>query len=202
MLKPRDPGSIEDLISLENAESPARKPFEGIINLRDYPNLPKFHADDTYQVRRFNIPAEKEVIDYVVSMTEICNEARHTGKHERLFSGLYETFRNAHQHGNKRDPDKAIEIAYRPITDGFEVVVSDEGGGINAAFIPFILMHRQGMSRPYSFYDFSPGTKRLEENTGNGTFVIHVTSDDVNYFVNYAGGLSVQMIIKTAKKED
>jgi len=200
MLKPRTSDTIEDIVALGNHESLARTQFKGRINLREYPDLPKFHADDTYKVKRFNIPNEKDVIDYTASLGEICNEARHTGRHERLFSGLYEALRNAHQHGNQKDSEKAIEIAYRPITDGFEVVVSDEGGKLDASFIPFILMHRQGMLRPLSFYDFAPDTQRLEENTGNGTFVIHMSADEVNYFINYAGGLSVQMIVKISEK--
>ncbi len=200
MLKSRTSDTIEDIVAIGNHRSLARTPFKGRINLKDFQDLPRFHADDTYKVRRFNIPSEKDVIDYTASLGEICNEARHTGKHERLFSGLYEALRNAHQHGNQRNPEKAIEIAYRPVTCGFEVVVSDEGGEIDAAFIPFILMHRQGMLRPLSFYSFAPSSQRLEENTGNGTFVIHMSADEVNYFANYTGGLSVQMLIKTPEK--
>ena len=75
-------------------------------------------------------------------------------------------------------------------------MVSDEGGELLADFIPFILIHRQGMERPLSFYDFSPSTPRLEENSGTGTFVMHMSVDEVNYFANYAGGLSVQMIVR------
>ena len=188
---------VEDIVSLELASSLARVPFrfEESINLSDY-DLPKIGLDDSYTSRRFNIPRGKDTLDFHSSLAKICKEARHTGKQEKLLSGLYEAFRNAWQHGNGKNPEKAIEVSYKSTDNDFEVVVSDEGGKISTDFVPFILLHRQGMDKPLSFYNFSPTAKILEENSGNGTFVMHMTADEVNYFKNYFGGLSVQLILR------
>lgn len=195
---PKREATIEDIVSLTSAGSLARRPYHGNITISEH-DLPRFNSDDSYKGRRFNIRKGKDTLDFHKSIADICKEARHTGKHEKLVSAVYEAFRNAYQHGNKKNPEKAIEINYRATEDGFEVVISDEGGEINANFVPFILVHRQGMNRPLSFYDFAPGVPRLGENSGNGTFVIHTVADEVNYFVSPFGGLSVQIIVRKSK---
>ena len=58
----------------------------------------------------------------------------------------------------------------------------------------------QGTYQILNFYQFS-GTKQPYENAGVGTFVIHMVSDEVNYFRNSNGGLSIQMIIKKDKNQ-
>ncbi len=80
------------------------------------------------------------------------------------------------------------------------MVVSDQGGQLHGEFIPFVLLHRQGVDKPVSFYTFAPNIKQRPENGGIGTFVIHSVCDQVHYFKNRYNGLSVQLI-KCKEKE-
>ncbi len=192
---------IEDIVALSDPDSLVRRPFEnGTIRLSDHV-LPTFYPDDTYQGLAINIPQDKDAFDFYNPIAEICRAAKPTGKHEKLFGGLYEAFRNAHQHGNKKDPEKAIRINYRATEDAFEVVVSDEGGKLDANFIPFILLHRQGLDKPYPFYRFAPHVERREENSGTGTYVMHMAADEVNYYKNQWGGLSAQLIVRKSESK-
>ena len=191
-------GSIDDIVSLLDPKSLIRSAFKGRINLGDNP-LPTFSPDRSYTTLEINIAKKEDTLNYAGKIAKICEEGRHTGKQERFHAGVNEAFRNAYQHGNKKDPYKKVTISYRATEENFEVVVSDQGGEINADFIPFILLHRyKQLGQPLDFYQFS-GTKKPSENSGVGTFVIHVVSDEVNYFRNSDGGLSVQMIIKKGK---
>ncbi len=188
-------GSLDDICSLENSESIIRRPFHGEIDLRDY-ILPRFVPGDDYTSIDICVKESEQPFDHYDKLREICTRGKHTGKHEKFYAAVIESFRNAHQHGNKKNPDKKIILAYRATDNGFEVVVSDEGGIINADFIPFILLHRQGLDQPYSFYRFSPLAVRGPDNSGLGTSTIHLSADAVNYYVNETGGLSVRLFIR------
>lgn len=72
-------------------------------------------------------------------------------------------------------------------------MVSDEGGEIDSNFAPFVLLHRQGLERPLSFYDFAPDVEKPTENSGIGTFTMHMVAHEVRYWLNKWGGLSVQL---------
>ena len=193
-----DTKGIDDIVSLLDPRSLIRSVFRGKISLVDY-TLPEFSADDSYASLEIQIRKGEDTLDHQAKIAQICKEGRHTGKQERFHAGVYEAVRNAYQHGNRKDALKKITLHYRSVEDTFEVVVGDQGGEINADFIPFILLHRyKQLGQPLNFYQFS-GTKQPYENAGVGTFVIHVVSDEVNYFRNSNGGLSVQMIIKKGK---
>lgn len=188
-------GSLDDLCSLENLESIARHPFHGEINLRDY-NLPRFVPGDDYTSIDICVKGDEQPFDHYDEIKELCVKGKHTGKHEKFYAAVIEAFRNAHQHGNKRNQDKKIVLSYRLTDNNFEVVVSDEGGIVNADFIPFVLLHRQGLEQPYSFYRFSPAAIRGPDNSGLGTSTMHLSADAVNYYVNKSGGLSVRLFIR------
>jgi len=188
-------GSIEDIVSLVDPNSLIRSAFKDTFVLADYP-LPEFSLNENYASLDLQILEGEDVLNHLGKITELCKNGRHTGKQERFHAGVNEAVRNAYQHGNKKDPHKKVTVSYRATDELFEVVVSDEGGEINANFIPFILLHRYNqLSMPSNFYEFSSTTQPYE-NAGIGTFVIHMVSDEVNYFRNKANGLSVQMIIR------
>lgn len=190
--------SIEDIVSLLDPNSILRSAFKEDISLVTY-NLPEFIPDQTYTSLDINIGKDQDTLDYQEKIAEICKNARHTGKQERFHAGVNEAVRNAYQHGNKKDPMKKVTVSYKSTRDAFEVVVSDEGGKLNVHFIPFILLHRYNeLTQPLNFYQFS-GTQQAYENSGVGTFVLHMVSDEVNYFKNPSGGLSVQLIVRQEK---
>lgn len=186
--------ALQDLFSLDDPQSFVRQKFTGYINLKEH-DFPLFELDETYSTRVFQIGKNQDTLDYRNDLSAICRGGRHTGKHEKFCSAVVEAFRNAYQHGNHKDSDKKIVVSSKATKDSFEVVVSDEGGLIKTDLAPFVLLHRQGLNEPYSFYRFAPGTVQKSENGGIGTFVIHAVSDEVRYFKNTFGGLSVQLII-------
>lgn len=189
-------GSLDDIASLSNPLSLVRSAFKGKIKLAECPLL-EFTPDQSYHSTEIRITQDEDSLDYYPAITEICKSARAIGRQEKFHAGVIEAFRNAYQHGNKKNPQKKVTLYHRLQPHSFEVVVADEGGDINADFIPFILMHRyNSLASPESFYHFARGATRAEENSGIGTFVIHKVSDEVNYFKNGANGLSVQMIIR------
>jgi anti-sigma regulatory factor (Ser/Thr protein kinase) len=185
--------SIDDIFALENKKSITRQRFQEKINLRHY-DLSEFNPEG-YEVEVFYIKKGQDTLDYRARIAEICSEGKHTGKHEKFDSGVAEACRNAYQHGNGKDPEKAVTIAYKSTEEDFEVIVSDEGGVLHPDFIPFVLAHRQGLAQPYSFYRFALSGKKLDENAGIGTYVMHAVSDEVSYLTNDKGGLSVKMVI-------
>lgn len=191
--------SIEDIVSLVDSRSLIRSAFKGKLTLSEHV-LPEFKADENYSSLDIHIVKGEDTLDYQGKIAEICKNARATGKHERLHAGVNEAVRNAYQHGNKKDPKKKVIVSYRTVDDNFEAVVSDQGGEINADFVPFILLHRfKQLGQPLSFYQFS-GTSQPYENAGIGTYVIHMVADEVNYLRNSSGGLSVQMIVRKDRK--
>jgi len=195
------PNTLEDVVSLVNPGSLARRPFRSEIYLPDC-GLPTFVPDrEEYHFTDLHIKQGEGVMNYSRKLQDICKGGEHTGKQDKFYSAVYEAVRNAHQHGNKKDPSKKIGIAYKTTPDSFEVIVSDYGGRINANFIPFVLLHRQGLSRQViSFYQFAPSVRQLPENSGIGTYTMHMVCDEVNYYKNRNGGLSVQLIVRKNKK--
>lgn len=190
------PAKLDDILSLENDSSLVRIKFKGEIDLADY-NLVPFVPNDKYTSKDFFIPKNEDTLDFRAEITEICRQGKFTGKHEKFDGAVYEAFRNAYQHGNHKDPKKKVTLSYRTTPENFEVVVSDQGGKINGDFIPFVLMHRQGhLQTPYSFYKFARNAKQKPENSGIGTYILHMVSDEVNYFTNPDHGLSVQLVIR------
>lgn len=192
--------NIDDIFSLENSHSLARAKYKGDIYLPTC-GLPTFSpSQEDYTTLDIHIQKGESVFNYNPALTDISQLAKHTEKQDKFYTAIYEAVRNAHQHGNKKDPSKKITLSYKSTEDSFEVIVSDYGGRINANFIPFVLLHRQGISNPYNFYQFASNVKQLPENSGIGTYIIHMICDEVNYYKNKNGGLSVQLIVRKNKK--
>ncbi len=190
--------SIDDIFAMENAQSITRSAFRDEIDLKKT-NLPRFQPGDQYNYLNIFIGDTESVLDYYPQVIEICKKGKHTGKEQKFVSAVVEAIRNAYQHGNKKDPKKKISIAYKATTTSFEVIISDQGGKINANFPLYtqFIKHREKIQESYSFYKFAPDVKQdTNQNSGIGTFMIHLYSDEVKYSVNSDNGLSVQMIIR------
>ncbi|MBI4146585.1 ATP-binding protein [Candidatus Woesearchaeota archaeon] len=192
-----DWASIDDLFSLKSPDSLTRRQFREPIRIQKDTQLPLFQPDGSYVAETITITPEQNTLDYNGKLAEICKRGAHTGKHERFSNAVYEAFRNAHQHGNKKDPSKTITVHHRSTETTFEVVVSDQGGTLRPDFPAYIAFIRQRPCGILSYYTFAPGTPRdTNENAGIGTFNIHLTSDRVEYYRNEHGGLSVKMTIE------
>jgi anti-sigma regulatory factor (Ser/Thr protein kinase) len=188
------PITIDDLFDLEDPNTIVRKSFSGSIKLRDVGGA-DLHIPDGYKEKVIDV-SNKDCVDFHSEMTEICSGA---GDRTRQFTAaVYEAFRNAHEHGHNRQPGKAITFNYGLDKDKyFSVIVSDQGGVLNANFAPFVLLHRQGLQGPLSFYSFAPSAIQQSGNSGIGTFVLHQGSDEVSYHKNSNDGLSVWLRTKT-----
>ncbi len=194
--KKRITNTTEDIFSFLDIGSLVRATFNQKINLNNY-SLPLFSPDKKYTSCELTITEDQDTLDYHSFITEICKEGRHTGKHEKFHTGVSEAVRNAYQHGNRKEQKKKVTLSYKAEQDNFEVAVSDEGGELNANFVPFVLLHRHyELHTPVSFYSYALDAVRRPENAGIGTFVMHMVSDEVNYFKNHDGGLTVQLIIR------
>ena len=102
---------------------------------------------------------------------------------------------NAHQHGNKANPDKKITLAYQIKNDKIRAAVIDQGGVFKPDFVPFILnLRQQGSYKKvfHNFYSFSDVEKPLTNN-GTGTSFMHAYVDDVSYLKSPEGGLVVHL---------
>ncbi len=195
-IPPRDEETIDDLFSLDDPFSLTKQIFSGTyVTLNDY-EIPAKELDKSYQTVVFNVANDKDLVNFYPKIAQIAQGASFTGKHVNFISAVQEAFKNAYQHGNKKDSEKHIAVASRKINDGYEVIVRDEGGEIRGEFIPFILRYRKGTNKVLSFYHFAPSAPQLPENGGVGTAVIHTSCDEVNYYKNALGGLDVQMIVR------
>ncbi|MBN2454930.1 MAG: ATP-binding protein [Sedimentisphaerales bacterium] len=87
---------------------------------------------------------------------------------------LEEAFANAVKHGNKKDPNKKVTIAYTVNHDSVSIEVTDQGDGFNPTNVPD---PRHG--------------KHLFEPNGRGVLLIHCYMDVVRYKND---GRTVQMI--------
>lgn len=192
----KDTGAhIDDIFSITDSFSLARSSFPEQVDLRKH-DLFCFNPSKDYHHEVLCIPEGKGVIDYIGVLKDICKSFSGVSVNlsGKWLSALYEAVRNAHQHGNNFDPAKKIDIFYLDEPNRGELVVADEGGILNGNFIPFILYNRMRPKEALSFYNFAPNATQCDENSGIGTFTIHYSADEVRYFKNEKGGLSVQMI--------
>lgn len=191
---------IDDLFSLGNPGSLARRSYKGTISLQSNYSLPLFHSEEEYSSVEIYFRKNQGVLEHLETLKEICLQIpSDIPKRERFFSGLVEAVKNANEHGNKKDSTKKVSILYRTTEEEFEAVVSDQGGILRASFIPYVLLHRQGLTAPISYYRFDRTAKQNSGNGGIGTFILHASCDEVNYFRNSDGGLSVQIKVKRTR---
>lgn len=174
-------------------------------------------SQESIDLRLFDIPEIKIPNDYALveflfnedpklarrevakSLKSIMSEIAVFGYDYEIYPGLYEAVLNAHEHGNKRNPNVPVMVAYTANAAGAEFIVIDSGGIINSRFISFILKHRERREEDkfLNFYEFSGLPKPSTENLGNGTSFMHTYADSVNYYRSAeTGGLAVKLTKK------
>src|SRR3989344_8299460 len=188
-----------DIFDVDNLDSVVREHFrrQGTVDLRTF-DVPTYEIKPSYTVLEVNLSTDrKEYAREIRSVIEpIGREAENQGYNPNFFTALYEAVLNAHQHGNKLDPTKKVTLTYKIAADTLEISVIDQGGILNADFIPFVLRHKEGRHRErmLDFYEFTntptPGT-----NNGTGTSFMHTYVDKVQYFKSAEGGLVVHLTV-------
>jgi len=166
------------------------------INLRDL-DVEPYEFRPGYTVLEFNFDSDyrhfrKEIKD---ATQEVCDDL---GSLEfNLFTPLFEAILNAHQHGNKNDPNKGVTVAYKRTDATVEVSVIDQGGEINPGFFPFVSLNRrnakQNTGKSLNFYEVC-GLEANGPNLGTGTNFLHVYMDRVSYYRSKEGGLVVHLV--------
>jgi len=96
-----------------------------------------------------------------------------------------EAVTNAIQHGNKLDPDKAVEVCYKISPESLTVSVRDQGFGFQADKIPNPL----------------EGDNLLKP-SGRGIFYIRSFMDEVDIRTLANGGTEVYMVKKMSTSTD
>lgn len=162
-------------------------------------SVPTFRVTDDFTVKKAKISAKdrkeaRSVIDEFIN--PLVAEASAAGYGTNFHAGLYEAVLNAFQHGNKRDPEKEVVLAYNISPSSLTIAVMDEGGVIDEEFMGYVLRFRQGKHKGsvVSFYEFSHKEKP-KDNLGTGTYFMHAYFDKVEYHKSEKGGL-VALLVK------
>ena len=186
------------LFDVDDVESIIRKSTKGrgVIDLNDY-DIPTYDIPENYTIKKCRFNPESYAKEIRSAIEPIVDLAESKGCAANLFTALYEGVLNAYQHGNKKDKDKEVTIAYSIKSSSAEVAIIDEGGVINSEFMPFVIRHREGKhkERFLDFYEFT-GMEKPSTNNGTGTSFIHTYVDDVIYFKSDKGGLALHLAKK------
>ncbi|MFC1768129.1 ATP-binding protein [Nanoarchaeota archaeon] len=165
---------------------------EARIDLAEF-DVSTYTIPDDYTVTSRTFESETYRKEIRAWIEPIIAEAEERGHPQNLFTALYEAVLNAYHHGNERDPEKTVTLAYKITDQAVELSVMDEGGILDPEFLSFVLWHREGRHKEkvVSFYDFA-NKKRNDENLGTGTTFMHQYAN-VSYFKGENGGLVVHM---------
>lgn len=174
------------------------------VDLKDF-DIPVYEIDPLYALEQLYFNPERNIyLKQVRSAIEpVSVKAEERGFDHNVFTALYEAVLNAHQHGNRKSPDKKVILAYNIEDEVAKFAVVDEGGIINPEFIPFVLRHRERGNKEdrerkrsiLDFYEFI-GKDKPEYNNGTGTSFIHMYMDKVSYFKHINGGLALHLTKK------
>ena len=114
----------------------------------------------------------------------------------RIMSGISEAVRNAHEHGNRFDPDKQIGIGSKIDDNIAQIFVEDGGEGFDGQLLPFSIYVADCINNgdsPIGFYQFNDRFTP-KDHSGVGTYIMHLLADKVTYHHSDKGGLLVNMI--------
>ncbi|NQV91203.1 ATP-binding protein [Candidatus Woesearchaeota archaeon] len=179
-------GTLDSLVAQAVAEIPD-------VDIRIL-NVQNYHIPSDYVVVESKFSSDNYGSEIRGVIKPIIEEAENKGCNPNLHTALYEAVLNAHQHGNKLNPDKKVKICYK-ITDNIaEIGVVDQGGKFKVAFIPFIFKHKR-KDHEANFIDFYrfAGLQKPATNNGTGTSFMHTYVDNVSYFRSEEGGLVVHI---------
>lgn len=175
------------------------KTFDKKINFQNK-SLPKLTIPQNFKQIDFNLPTEgyeKQIREIIEPTTTY---AEKLGYGPNIFTALYETILNAHQHGNQKEK-KNITLASLIKKNNLEIIVADQGNSLHPSFMRFILTLRQKEIKNgfINWYKFSNQIKP-QNNNGTGTSFMHAYMDKIEYYISEnektKGGLCVKLYKK------
>ncbi len=153
-------------------------------------DIDTFDFDDTYLVRRYRFPNKQYMQNIERAVGPIVHRMTNMDFPRRVHEPIFEAIKNAHEHGNKRDPKKYVTIGITAEDPEIRIAIADQGGIINADFQSYVLSVREG--KTINYYEFS-GRLPRQENKGTGINFMHTLSDRVEYLKGADNGLVVQL---------
>lgn len=187
-----------ELMNLENRDSLARKGYSEIIKLSEsgisYAEIP-----NRFKTNYFQIEEDLDLNIFYDHLRRIFkNHNLEEGVLGRLIPGVIEAVKNAHEHGNLKNPLKKVLLGRSVKGKKVEFLVGDQGGEIHGQFVPYVLLMREkGHNQDYSdapdFYSFVGEPFAPVGHSGVGTKTMHIAFDDVRYFRRKNGGLLVHL---------
>ena len=162
-----------------------------------YNNFPELIVPEDFQKVRIQLPSSQYGTELRNQIQPISTLAETTGFSCNIFTALYETVLNAHQHGNKLDENKKILLSHRIRDRKLELIVEDQGTNLPEYFVPFLIKLRSQTMNGDSFvnwYNFSEN-KKPDSNNGTGTSFMHTYMDDITYQISKnLGGLALYLV--------
>jgi anti-sigma regulatory factor (Ser/Thr protein kinase) len=187
-----------ELLNLNDLDSLVRLEFDKEVYLNDYDlrsfNIPKsfrnfsFTPKKGFDLTRIMESLKKDLIVKGASIDYI----------NKTIPGVCEALKNAYEHGNLENNDKKIFLARHFSKKNIEYVVGDEGGLLDGNFFPYALSimdnKKEGsLDSSPDFYSFCGRSYAPKGHSGVGTKTINKCFDNVEYFKNEFGGLSVYL---------
>lgn len=192
----------DELFSLGDKNSLVRKVWEAIaeINIKEF-DLKPYKIPEDYEVNTHQFSEEKYGREIRSVVEPLAEKAENFGYSSNLFTAMYEAIKNAHEHGNKKDPEKKVTVGHKITPTGAAIIISDEGGVLDSQFANFILEQRISRSESSNFLDWYKFSDREKPrgNLGTGTSFIHAYSSDVRYYMSEDGGITIAMAFLNSK---
>ena len=167
------------------------------VNLRDYEintySIPEGFSTTNLEFRENNKRTDTFFLDEQLRPAYDLLEKHKIPKY--LTASIGEAAVNAYVHGNKRDPKKTTRMHLGETADEVKIIIEDQGGVLDSAFVSYILENRSKQHVRKNFYEFSRKEKP-DERGGTGTMVMHKYADEVQYFKSGDGGLIVELTYK------
>jgi len=190
---------IEDLFKITNIESLGGKFFKNQEVKLEEEKIPKIEIPQRFETIKLLLPEEKYQSEIEQFINKFFSDYKLRKMPETFKVAVYEIILNAHQHGNKKSPEKEIEINFQKQKDTVRIYISDQGGEFPSELIPYIqkLRNTNLKKQNINFYKFS-GKERIKgnNNLGNGSYFANLYSDDVRYYKNKQNGLTVFLLKK------
>ncbi len=119
-----------------------------------------------------------------------------------VYIALFETLKNAYEHGNKKDSDKEIVVSANVDLPFLEIAVIDDGGRLHKDFISFVFNNRDFIkSGKYRNFYINAQKAKAMGNCGVGISFAHMYTDDLKYSKAENGGLAVILTKKLDKTD-
>jgi serine/threonine-protein kinase RsbW len=131
------------------------------------------------KIKELSLPSRIESVEQAAEVAEkTARDWAYDDAHLTAIDlAVRESVANAVKHGNKFEESKLVEIKFADTEDGFEVLVRDHGNGFPENEVP-------DPTNP----------ENLLKTSGRGIFFMRSFMDEVDWFHNADGGMTVRML--------